>query len=121
MSHFVSSPRSIPSEAANLLNSSHISSSLGRSAMSPSSGQPNVSFSDVSQGQSARERDLKMPASLRKSVDVPKVVDVTGEKVRESFEQFIEEFVDEESANDEWSGRIYLAQIESMRVFEYST
>ncbi|KAJ8142425.1 hypothetical protein OY671_004420 [Metschnikowia pulcherrima] len=121
MSHFVSSPRSIPSDAANLLNSSHISSSLGRSAMSPSSGQPNVSFSDVSQGQSARERDLKMPASLRKSVDVPKVVDVTGEKVRESFEQFIEEFVDEESANDEWSGRIYLAQIESMRVFEYST
>ncbi|KAF8001572.1 hypothetical protein HF325_004073 [Metschnikowia pulcherrima] len=121
MSHFVSSPRSIPSDAANLLNSSHISSSLGRSAMSPLSGQPNVSFSDVLQGQSARERDLKMPASLRKLVDVPKVVDVTGEKVRESFEQFIEEFVDEESANDEWLGRIYLAQIESMRVFEYST
>ena len=89
--------------------------------MSPLSGQPNVSFSDVLQGQSARERDLKMPASLRKLVDVPKVVDVTGEKVRESFEQFIEEFVDEESANDEWLGRIYLAQIESMRVFEYST
>lgn len=64
---------------------------------------------------------MKMPASLRKAVDVPKVVDVTGEKVRESFEQFIEEFVDEESAGDEWLGRIYLAQIESMRVFEYST
>lgn len=121
MSHFVSSPRSIPSEAAHLLNSSHISSSLGRSAMSPLSGQPNVNFSDALQGPSARERDLKMPASLRKAVDVPKVVDVTGEKVRESFEQFIEEFVDEESAGDEWLGRIYLAQIESMRVFEYST
>ncbi|GEQ66383.1 hypothetical protein JCM33374_g46 [Metschnikowia sp. JCM 33374] len=121
MSHFVSSPRSIPSDAARLLNSSHISSSIGRSAMSPSSSQPNVAYSDASQGQSSRERDLKMPASLRKAVDVPKVVDVTGEKVRESFEQFIEEYFDEESANDEWQGKIYLAQIESMRVFEYST
>lgn len=62
-----------------------------------------------------------MPASIRSAVEVPKVVDVTGEKVRESFEQFIEEFVDETSADDEWLGKIYLAQIESMRVFEYST
>lgn len=62
-----------------------------------------------------------MPALIRKAVEVPKVVDVTGEKVRESFEQFIEEYVDEESADDEWLGKIYLAQIESMRVFEYAT
>lgn len=62
-----------------------------------------------------------MPALVRSAVEVPKVVDVTGEKVRESFEQFVEEFVDEETADDEWSGKIYLAQIESMRVFEYST
>lgn len=68
-----------------------------------------------------REREMRMPALIRRAVEVPKVVDVTGEKVRESFEQFIEEFVDEESADDEWLGKIYLAQIESMRVFEYST
>lgn len=62
-----------------------------------------------------------MPASIRSTVEVPKVVDVTGEKVRESFEQFIEEYIDEDSANDDWLGKIYLAQIETMRVFEYST
>lgn len=120
MSNFVSSPRSLPSEAAHLLNSSHISSSLGRSN-SPSSNQPNADYSDASQGQAAREREMKMPASIRKHVEVPKVIDVTGEKVRESFEQFIEEYVDADLASDEWHGKIYLAQIESMRVFEYST
>ncbi|KAK8440256.1 MCM DNA helicase complex subunit mcm6 [Candidozyma auris] len=120
MSNFVSSPRSIPSDAARLLNSSHVSSSLGRSANSPSSSQPNVQFSDASQS-AVKSRDLKMPASLHAHVEVPKVVDVTGEKVRESFEQFIEEFVDPDSADDEWGGKTYLAQIESMRVFEYST
>lgn len=122
MSNFVSSPRSIPSDAAKLLHSSRISSSLGRSANSPLSGPVNITFSDALQGQAAsRERDVRMPASIRSAVEVPKVVDVTGEKVRESFEQFIEEFVDETSADDEWLGKIYLAQIESMRVFEYST
>lgn len=121
MSNFVSSPRSIPSDAAQLLDSSRISSSLGRSANSPLSSQPNINFSDALQSQGARERDVRMPASIRSAVEVPKVVDVTGEKVRESFEQFIEEFVDESSADDEWLGKIYLAQIESMRVFEYST
>lgn len=121
MSNFVSSPRSIPSDAAQLLNSSHISSSLGRSANSPLSSQPNVNYSDALQGAGAREREMRMPASIRSTVEVPKVVDVTGEKVRESFEQFIEEYIDEESVDDEWLGKIYLAQIESMRVFEYST
>lgn len=120
MSNFVSSPGSIPSEAANLLGSSHVSSSLGRSGSSPLSSQPNINFSDALHGH-AREREQRMPASIRSAVEVPKVVDVTGEKVCESFEQFIEEFVDEESANDEWLGKIYLAQIETMRVFEYST
>lgn len=122
MSNFVSSPRSIPSDAARLLNSSHISSSLGRSANSPLSSQPNVQYSDTLQAQTAaKEREMRMPALIRSAVEVPKVVDVTGEKVRESFEQFIEEFVDQESADDEWGGKAYLAQIESMRVFEYST
>lgn len=122
MSNFVSSPRSIPSDAARLLNSSHVSSSLGRSANSPLSSQPNVQYSDTLQAQmAAKERETRMPALIRSAVEVPKVVDVTGEKVRESFEQFIEEFVDQENADDEWGGKSYLAQIESMRVFEYST
>lgn len=78
-------------------------------------------FSDALQTQEIRNNDVKIPASIRKPVDVPKVVDVTGEKVRESFELFIEEYIDPEATGDEWQGKIYLAQIESMRVFEYST
>lgn len=122
MSNLVSSPGSLPSDAARLLNSSHVTSSLGRSANSPLSSQPNVHFSDALQAQTAaKEREMLMPALIRSAVEVSKVIDVTGEKVRESFEQFIEEFVDQECADDEWGGKTYLAQIESMRVFEYST
>ena len=42
-------------------------------------------------------------------------------RVRESFETFIEEFVDPEQTDDDWDGKIYLAQIEAMKTYEYST
>lgn len=110
MSGFGSSPQ-LPSDAARLLRSASLPVRL------PLSSQPNHQFSDVSNTQTQE----KLPALFRRQVQVPKVVDVTGEKVRESFELFIEEYVDPELAGDEWHGRIYLAQIESMRVYEHST
>ncbi len=60
----------------------------------------------------------------RNLLAIPKVVDVTGEKVRESFEQFLEEFVDGGSNNqndDSYNGRSYIAQLHAMKKFEIST
>lgn len=117
MSNFISSPRSIPSDAANLLNSSQISSSLGISANSPLSAQPNLTFSDALQDQNARATDQRVTSTFRRNIEVPKVIDVTGEKVRESFEQFVEEYVDPEPEQ----GHIYIAQLKSMAAFEITT
>lgn len=117
MSHFVSSPGSIPSDAANLLNSSHVSSSIGRSANSPLSTQPNVTFSEALQEAAVRVPEQRLAASLHRKIEVPKVIDVTGEKVRESFEQFVEEYVDPEPEQ----GHTYIAQIKSMAAFEITT
>lgn len=98
---FVSSPARIPSDAAHLLSS-----------QLPSSRPIN---SDTS---------VTIPRSIvsrRREINVPKVVDLTGEKVRESFEQFLEEFVDSEQSTDQWDGKSYLSQIEAMKNYEYST
>ncbi|KAI3403214.2 MCM6 [Candida oxycetoniae] len=116
MSQFVSSPAPLPSEAAHLLNS-QISSSYGRDISTPS--QPLI-FSD-NNGPTPIALGNKAIAGRRRQIAVPKVVDVTGEKVRESFENFVEEFVDEEEVNNHWQGKVYLAQIESMKTYEYST
>ena len=117
MSQFVSSPAALPSDAARLLNSQV--SSYDRDVSTPA---PPLVFSDNSQpqpvGQSLGNRAI---TGRRRQIAVPKVVDVTGEKVRESFENFIEEFVDPEELNNHWNGKIYLAQIESMKTYEYST
>ncbi|GME73241.1 unnamed protein product [Ambrosiozyma monospora] len=55
--------------------------------------------------------------------EVPKVVDVTAEKVQEAFEQFLEEFTiqDEQELDDNFHGRIYIAQIEAMAHHDMST
>ena len=68
-----------------------------------------------------KKQQQRAIAGRRRQIAVPKVVDVTGEKVRESFETFIEEFVDPEQTDDDWDGKIYLAQIEAMKTYEYST
>ncbi|ABN65660.2 DNA replication licensing factor, MCM6 component [Scheffersomyces stipitis CBS 6054] len=126
MANFVSSPGRIPSDAAHLLHSSQPASSIGREAFTPQSSQP-LLFSE-SQGPSiSTVPPSASVAGHRRQIAVPKVVDVTGEKVRESFESFIEEFVDPEiddmSAPDagQWDGRVYLAQIETMKSLEIST
>ncbi|AOW30961.1 MCM DNA helicase complex subunit [Candida albicans SC5314] len=119
MSNFVSSPGRIPSAAAQLLNS-QTSSSFGRDNSTPA--QPILYSEDLPPHlQLQQQQQQRAIAGRRRQIAVPKVVDVTGEKVRESFETFIEEFVDPEQADDDWDGKIYLAQIEAMKTYEYST
>jgi DNA replication licensing factor MCM6 len=115
MSNFVSSPGRIPSDAAQLLNS-QTSSAFSRDISTPA--QPILYSEDVAPQLQQQQRAVP---GRRRQIAVPKVVDVTGEKVRESFETFIEEFVDPEQVNDDWDGKIYLAQIEAMKTYEYST
>ncbi|CAI5755575.1 unnamed protein product [Candida verbasci] len=95
MSQFVSSPSRIPSDAAHLLHSTS----------------------------SARDISTPEPTAItpgkRRQINVTKVVDVTGEKVRESFESFLEEYVEE---NGDGDGKIiYLQQIDNMKTYEKST
>lgn len=120
MSNFVSSPGQIPSDAAQLLNTSQPPSSIGRSTSSP---HPQQLYSDnLSQGTPAPYSQQAPRTNRRTNITVPKVVDTTGESVRETFERFIENYVDEEpSNNDKWHGKIYLAQLETMKNYEYST
>lgn len=118
MSNFVSSPGRIPSAAAQLLNSQTLSS-FGRDNSTPA--QPILYSEDLPPHLQLQQQQQRAIAGRRRQIAVPKVVDVTGEKVRESFETFIEEFVDPEQADDDWDGKIYLAQIEAMKTYEYST
>ncbi|CAK9436464.1 uncharacterized protein LODBEIA_P10220 [Lodderomyces beijingensis] len=116
MSNFVSSPAPIPSDAAHLLNS-QVSSSYSRDISTPA---PPLIFSD-NNGPTPLPIGPRAVSGRRRHITVSKVVDVTGEKVRESFENFIEEFRDREEENNQWDGKSYLAQIESMKTYEYST
>lgn len=118
MSNFVSSPGRILSDAAQLLNSQTLSS-FGRDNSTPA--QPILYSEDLPPHLQLQQQQQRAIAGRRRQIAVPKVVDVTGEKVRESFETFIEEFVDPEQADDDWDGKIYLAQIEAMKTYEYST
>lgn len=118
MSNFVSSPGRIPSDAAQLLNSQTLSS-FGRDNSTPA--QPILYSEDLPPHLQLQQQQQRAIAGRRRQIAVPKVVDVTGEKVRESFETFIEEFVDPEQTDDDWDGKIYLAQIEAMKTYEYST
>lgn len=122
MSNFVSSPGQIPSDAAQLLNSSQPPSSIGRSTSSPHPQQSNLYSDNLSQGTPAPYSQQAPRTNRRTEITVPKVVDTTGESVRETFERFVENYVDEEqNQDDKWQGRIYLAQLETMKNYEYST
>ena len=123
--NIISSPGRIPSDAAHLFQSSQPPSSVGRSGDISTQSQSGglSSEANLTQGPPLTNTHVPLTSSRRKQIAVPKVVDITGEKVRESFEVFLESFVDEDniSENDQWKGRIYLAQIEVMRIYEYST
>ncbi|KAK6456849.1 DNA replication licensing factor, MCM6 component [Scheffersomyces xylosifermentans] len=123
MANFVSSPGRIPSDAAHLLHSSQPGSSIGPGAFTPQSTQPML-FSESQAVSTNSAPTSAVVAGRRRQIAVPKVVDVTGEKVRESFELFLEEFVEKDEATDErddWDGKVYLAQIETMKTLEIST
>lgn len=49
---------------------------------------------------------------------IPKVTDLTAEKVREAFEQFLEEFT---FNDDEGSHQVYIAQLHAMKAYDLST
>ena len=97
--------RENPSDAAQLLNSQTLSS-FGRDNSTPA--QPILYSEDLPPHlQLQQQQQQRAIAGRRRQIAVPKVVDVTGEKVRESFETFIEEFVDPEQTDDDWDGKIY--------------
>ncbi len=62
---------------------------------------------------------------------IRKIVDLTGEKVREAFEQFLEEFTvdfsnenatqDELEVNERFQGKVYIAQLNLMKANDSST
>lgn len=110
-------------------NESHINSRV----QFPSSSQPHLNNPDLSQFSSQNNPQSGTPASSHDIEDLPmqgirrrtvnhvrKVDDVTGEKVREAFEQFLEDFSipNEETGQ---SDKIYRAQIEFMNAYDLST
>ncbi|KAK6460584.1 DNA replication licensing factor, MCM6 component [Scheffersomyces coipomensis] len=126
MSNFVSSPGRIPSDTARLLQSSQAgvpSSSLGRETFTTPSSQHQFSEANFSQTPGINQPRNEISAGRRRQLNVPKVVDVTAEKVRESFELFIEDFVDQTAVDPENDndGRVYLSQIQAMKTYEIST
>lgn len=65
--------------------------------------------------------DLPMQGMRRRAINhVKKVDDVTGEKVREAFEQFLEEFSVQSPETGE-NDKVYRAQIEFMKVYDLNT
>lgn len=76
-------------------------------------------FSDARSGEVGP--DLPMQTMRRRALNhVKKVEDVTGEKVREAFEHFLEEF-SLPSAETGRSDKVYRAQIEFMKIYDLST
>lgn len=116
MTSFVSSPNRLPSDPAGLFVSSQPPSSVGRSGTFDPS-RSNI-YSEGNQ-ESQIPQQSTVVAGRRRNIDIPKVVDVTAEKVRESFELFLEEF----TLNDEYDQKqqFYLKQINDMKNFEIST
>ncbi|GAV47960.1 hypothetical protein ZYGR_0I02560 [Zygosaccharomyces rouxii] len=67
------------------------------------------------------DADLPMQGLRRRAINhVKKVDDMTGEKVREAFEQFLEEFSVNYSESGE-TDKVYLAQIEFMKIYDLNT
>ncbi|SCV04557.1 LAME_0H19372g1_1 [Lachancea meyersii CBS 8951] len=94
--------------------------------------QPNQMYSSES---FARERndnegdfeddDLPLDGVRRRNLNtIRKVDDVTGEKVREAFEHFLEDFTFESSEDDDQNQgpvRAYRSQIQFMKIYDLST
>ncbi|CDH09013.1 probable DNA replication licensing factor MCM6 [Zygosaccharomyces bailii] len=100
-------------------SSSQIHAPSGVGPMSSSRFSSQNHFSDSQAGDGAP--DLPMQGLRRRAINhVKKVDDMTGEKVREAFEQFLEDFSVEFEETGE-SDKVYLAQIEFMKIYDLNT
>lgn len=102
-------------------------SQVGSRLQFPSSSQPQPGITNSSQFSSQNppetqdEEMLPMQGLRRRAVNrVKKVDDVTGEKVREAFEQFLEDFsiIDNDSNEPH---KVYRTQIEFMKMYDLNT
>ncbi|AJR79408.1 Mcm6p [Saccharomyces cerevisiae YJM1573] len=120
-------------------SSSGLDSQIGSRLHFPSSSQPHVSNSQTgpfvndstqfssqrlqTDGSATNDMEGNEPARSFKSRalnHVKKVDDVTGEKVREAFEQFLEDFSVQSTDTGEVE-KVYRAQIEFMKIYDLNT
>ncbi|KAH3660535.1 hypothetical protein OGAPHI_007121 [Ogataea philodendri] len=90
-----------------------------------SESQPNLA-SDSRRAVPDEEMETEDPTAsfLRRRRDlssIPKVSDLTAEKVKEAFEQFLTEYTDPNSVDSEFQGKSYIAQIAAMAHYDLST
>ncbi|KAG4301517.1 hypothetical protein PCK1_002230 [Pneumocystis canis] len=89
-----------------------LSSQLGRDTHLPSETGEDASH-------------LLQRRKFQSSTSIPKVVDITGEKVRESFENFIENFIETETivtnVGNTAGSKYYIEQIHGMKIYEITT
>ncbi|CDK24364.1 unnamed protein product [Kuraishia capsulata CBS 1993] len=85
-------------------------------------------FSDLRNTESQQLRDEEDENEITHSVikrrdysAIAKVTDLTAEKVREAFEQFLQEFVDPSVEDARFGGKTYLAQVQAMQSYDMST
>ncbi|KAK0551395.1 MCM DNA helicase complex subunit mcm6 [Tilletia horrida] len=86
-------------------------------------GAPNERQADDTEPR-RRGRQQPRQADLRNLEDVPPVTDDTGERVRESFAEFLENFVDDTVPSDvsqESRDPLYIDQIKALRDFQRTT
>jgi DNA replication licensing factor MCM6 len=117
-----------------LPSSPNLSSSTGRprhgGGVLSSTGSANYPQSDAyyqphTATQTTGNPDDQPAESVRRAMlnsAIPKVTDATGEKVRESFENFLETYTENSAQGGaQYDGRYYIAQIHGLRQFELST
>ncbi|POW19559.1 hypothetical protein PSHT_04539, partial [Puccinia striiformis] len=79
------------------------------------------------EGDRQNARRGRRPRAMRNLEDIPRVNDDTGERVREKFEEFLENFVDQNDQNDISSPspsgprRLYVELIKALKEFELTT
>jgi len=104
------------------------------SARGSQAGAPNGDAADGANGAQGQEQEAQQrrgrrqprQRDLRNLEDVPPVTDDTGERVRESFAEFLESFIDDTVLNDPSLGShprepLYIDQIKALRDFQRTT
>lgn len=124
MSNLVSSPGRLRLDAANMFQSLQAGPSSSQ-GLALHSGLPHSMLDGHPGSEPPAPSTINggIGPGRRREVNVPKVIDVTGERMCTTFELFIEEYVltDPDDQANGFDGRVYLAQIELMRQYEYYT